>query len=357
MVIYGIWLAVVIVLYGLLRRLPLANKSRWYPLTVSLMLTAILGLRHPSMGVDLGYGMTHGYLPSFYILNGSSWKEILTMPEFQNYERGFLVFTKLTGSLWMEQQWFLLCCAGVSVLPVGAVIGTFSRNQRLSFLIYFGLTAFQIPFSGLRQAMALGISFLGMFYIPQRRWKSFLAVVGLAALFHDTAVTALLMYPLYWWKPDKQLRLVSFLVLAAMFALRAPLWNGIVAILDRGSPAVHSGDVGLFLLFCGIYGYMVLFSPEREGCSGLVNMQWLCCCVLAFTEVSTVAARVGYYSMLYLTLSLPEILEDIRCRLGNREYLLHTGAVAVGFLLLGVYNLLHADWARAVPYGFFWEAM
>lgn len=355
--IYGIWLLAAAGLYSLLWRLPLKGKGFWYPLIISLMLTAILGLRHPGMGVDLGYGKPYGYLPSFQILKELPWKTLLTMEPFQNYERGFVLFNKLVGMLCGKEQWFLFCCAAASILPIGAVIGAFSRNQRLSFLIYFGLTAFQIPFSGLRQAIAAAVAFAAFFAVRKQSPMAFLALVILASSFHDTALTVLAVYPLYRCRTDKRGRVISLGLLAIIFALRVPLWNSLVTLLNRGHPALHSGDVGLLLLFCGIYGYMILFAPETEEISGLVNLQWLCCCVLCFTEVSTVAARVAYYSMLYLTLSLPEILQHIRTRFGEREYALHTLAVAAGFVLLGFYNLLHADWAAAVPYAFFWEGL
>ncbi len=345
--VYVLWLGAV-----LLCPLP-RKKPMVYSLALGGLLTLLLGARHPAMGVDLGYGMAYGYLPSFRFLTGLPWKQVLTLDGFQNYERGYLLFNKLAGSVFAQDQWFLLCCAGVSVLPIAWVIGRYSKNRRLSFLIYFGLTVFQIPFSGLRQAMAAGLAFLAFPLVRKKRLLPFLLTVGLAAQFHNTAWTAVLLYPLYWIRPDRTARLLSFGVTGLVFALREPLWNILAAWTGRGHPAVHSGDFGLFLLFCAVYFYLILFSRRTH--SGLVNIQWLCCCTLAFTEVSTVAGRVSYYSMLALTLTLPEILDDLGQRFGQREWLLHSWAAGLGFVLLGFYNLTHSAWAGAVPYRFFWQ--
>ena len=356
---YCVWLAAVPVLDGLFQHLrgnP-SGKKRQYSLIMALLLVLLLGLRHPSMGIDLGYGMPYGYLPSFRELSGLSWKNLLSLESYQNYERGYLLFNKLVGCICREPQFFLLCCAAAAVLPIGAVIGKHSADCRLSFLIWFGLTVFQIPFSGLRQAIAVAVTFWGFSYVKERKPILYLAVVALASLFHRTALVAGLVYPLYGIRLDRAGRLVSIGLLPLLFLLRSRLWNWIIQLAGRGTPAVSSGDVGLFVLFCAVYCYLVLFAPEKGTLDGLINIQYLSCCILIFTEVSTVALRVGYYTMLYLTLTLPDLLQQIRRRLGYREYILHLWLVAGGFVAFGFYNLLHSAWAGAYPYYFYWESI
>ena len=101
--------------------------------------------------------------------------------------------------------------------------------------------------------------------------------------------------------------------------------------------------------------YLFLFSEEKSPLAGLINVQYLACCALVFAEVSQVAQRVGYYFMLYLTVSLPEVLCQIRKKAGRLDYALHALAVAGGFLLFGAYQLRTNSWAMAWPYRFFWE--
>ena len=356
---YCVWLAVVLVSDSLFRRIrgnP-DRKRQGYSLLMALLLTLLLGLRHPSMGIDLGYGMPYGYLPSFRELSGLPWKTLLSLESYQNYERGYLLFNKLVGCICRDSRFFLLCCAAAAVLPVGSVIGKHSADCRTSFLIWFGLTVFQIPFSGLRQAIAVAVTFRGVSYVKERRLLPYLAVVALAVLFHRTAVVAVLVYPLYGLRPDRTARLVSIGLLPLLFLLRSRLWNRIIQLVGRGTPVMHSGDVGLFLLFCAVYCYLVLFAPEKSRLDGPINIQYLSCCILIFTEVSTVALRMGYYTMLYLTLTLPELLQQIRKKSGYREYTLHLWAVTGGFVLCGFYNLLHSAWAGAYPYYFFWESI
>lgn len=351
--------AVLILLYTVLRRVQasLERKTMAYAWTVALLLSLLLGLRHPSMGVDLGYGGNTGYLSSFSKISTLSWREVLALSSFQNYERGYILLNKLLGSISRREQCLLLGCGLLSLLPVGAIIGRYSANCRTAFLIYLGLPAFFICFSGLRQGIALGISFYAYRFVREKRFWPYLGIVLLACLFHSTAVVSLLVYPACRVFPDRTAQWVSLGVLPVLFTFRSEIWNAIVRITGRSIPAVHNGSVALMLLFCGIYVYMVLFSKGARQLEGMVNVQYLACCILIFAEVSNVAQRVGYYFMLYLTLSLPELLRAIRERRGSFAYSLHWLAVCGGFLLFGAYQLRTNDWAMAWPYHFFWEGI
>lgn len=333
------------------------RKAMAYSLAAALALALLLGLRHPTMGVDLGYGRSVGYLASFAQLSAMTWKKVLGLEAFQNYEGGYILLNKLLGSLCPEAQFLLLGCGGLSLLPVGLTIGRYSANCRTSFLIYLGLPALFICFSGLRQGIAVGITFYAYRFIREKRWRAYLAMTLLACLFHSTAMVSLMAYPVCRVVPDRAARLASLAALPVLFAFRAEIWNTIVRITGRSIPAVHNGSVELMLLFGGIYVYMVLFSPEKCGFDGLLNVQYLACCALIFSEVSNVAQRVGYYFMLYLTLSLPALLDHIRQKRRILEYSLHWLTIVGGFLLFGAYQLRTNTWAVAWPYRFFWETI
>lgn len=358
----GVYLAAVaflVLFYALLRRVkaPAETKAVVYTLAAAVLLSLVLGLRHPSMGVDLGYGEAVGYLASFSEIGTLLWRQVLAQAAFQNYEWGFILLNKLLYTLGLGEQGLLFVCALLSLLPIGAIICRFSANCRTSFLIYLGLPAFLICFSGLRQGIALGISFYAYRFAVERRLSLFLLTTTLACLFHSTAVVALLVYPVAGIRPDGVARWCSVAVLGVLFVFRSELWNALVHFTGRSIPAVHNGSVALMLLFWGIYGYLILFSREKGCLFGLINLQYLACCALVFAEVSNVAQRVGYYFMLYLTLSLPELLREVRRNRGIFEYSLHWLAVVGGFLLFGIYQLRRNTWAMAWPYAFFWETI
>lgn len=357
MVPYMFLFGTVVGLYSLIRRIKglAGKKAMVYSLTVSAIWSLMLGLRHPSMGVDLGYGREYGYLASFCDLAGKSWWDVLRLESFQNYEKGYLLFNKLVGTLWENQQFFLFSCALVSILPVGIVVGRYSKNCRASFLIYFGLTVFHIVFSGLRQAIAVGIAFYGFRFVTEKNGRQYLFTILLASAFHKSALAAALIYPLYWIKLNRRARLVTAGLLPVLFLCRVPLWNLIVQVTGMSSFAVHNGSVTLLAVFCLIYVYLILFAPETRETGGLVNIHYVSCCLLTLTEVSNVAQRAGYYYMIYTVLLLPAVLEGIKQRKGRQEYTLHYAAAIGGFFLASVYSILHSAWSGAYPFYFFWQ--
>lgn len=343
--------------YAVIRRIKgyTGKKPMIYAQFISGILTVLLGLRHPSMGVDLGYGNSYGYLPSFDYFASLTWLEILKMGSFQNYEKGYVLFNKLVSSIWHNNQFFLFCCAAISIVPIGHIIGKYSKNCRTSFLIYLGLTVFHILFSGLRQAIAVSIAFYGFSFVKERKLKQYSLTILLACLFHRSALVALLIYPLYWMKLDRTARLITLGVLPAFFVLRVPLWNWIVRITGKSSFAEHNGSVTLLLAFCLIYVYLIIFSTSNRKNDGLINIHYVSCCMLIFTEVNTIAQRAGYYYMIYTILLLPEVLDDIKHHQGKKEYQMHYLTIVGCFLLFAIYSLVNATWSRAYPFYFFGE--
>lgn len=138
------------------------DKKRFLYLAIGLMVL-IMGLRAQTMGVDL-----RGYLASFETLNEYSWKEILGLESYLNYERGYIIFNKLVGSIWCNRQFFLFVCAAISIIPVGIVIYKCSPDPLLSIIIYIGLPVFLLNYSGLRQAIAIGILILSFEFMTEK---------------------------------------------------------------------------------------------------------------------------------------------------------------------------------------------
>ena len=85
------------------------------------VLVFLFALRHPSMGVDLAYGASYGYLGSFSVISDFSWLEALDL-NVKNYERGYILFNKLLSLISDDQQMLLIGCAFGSILPIAYVV-------------------------------------------------------------------------------------------------------------------------------------------------------------------------------------------------------------------------------------------
>ena len=113
-----------------------------------------------------------------------------------NFERGFIIYNKLVGFLGTDRQMFLFVTAAVSIVPIMYYLSKNSKNMLLSIIIYLGLPVFLLCFSGLRHAIAIGITSLSMIYIKEKSLVKFILLVLLASTFHFTAIVFLIAYPI-----------------------------------------------------------------------------------------------------------------------------------------------------------------
>lgn len=96
----------------------------------------LLALRHPSMGIDLGYFRSYGYLHSFDYISKLSYINVLRIGSFSNYEFGYVLFNKFVSMIYPSRQLFLAICAFLSLYPFARLFKRYSNNSLLSFIIF-----------------------------------------------------------------------------------------------------------------------------------------------------------------------------------------------------------------------------
>lgn len=320
-----------------------------------IIFVAILGLRHPSMGVDLGYGKSSGYLASFNKLSKMTWGQIFTLETYLNYEWGYVLFNKVVGSIWQNEQFFLFVCAFVSLAPVFYVIYKRSNNTYMSIVILLGLPSFFIIYSGLRQAIAIGICFLALSFIQDKKLVKFLVAVIIAGLFHSSAFIFLIAYPLYYIKLSYNARLLSVLVLPVIYLLKNVLFNIFSKLFKDNAGVEETGALTLFLVFCLVYVFCIVLYNGSKKQNGLMNLFFFACCCQAFGSVYNTAIRVGYYFMVALTLLLSDSMQ--KAKVEEKERSLISLVVYVAFIAFGLYSIFHSSWAGAYPYFWFWQSV
>lgn len=327
-----------------------------------LMIFLILALRHPSMGVDLGWGRDYGYLASFDLLNSYTWTQIIEIDEFLNYEKGYIIFNKLVGSILDNSQFFLGVCAFVSVLPIGLYTYKQSKLPLLSICIYAGLPAFIICFSGLRQSIAIGIIILSIFCIEKHKKVLFVLAVLFASAFHSSAVIFLIAYPLYYVKFNNVTKLIFVMALPVIYLLREPLFVIFSQLFKDDAEIESTGAITLFIVFSLIYLFLIFFADDSDRQqNGLVNLFYMACVCQAFGGVYNTAIRVGYYFMVSLVIALPNTIVSMEKRgISKRnEYQISYMILLFVFVVYGLSALSKSNgsWAMTNPYHFFWESI
>lgn len=315
----------------------------------------ILALRHPSMGHDLRYFSGGGYIEAFEKISKISWREVFSL-EYMNYEKGYVILNKLIGTIWPNTNFFLLICAFLSIFPIFFVAYKKSSDSLFSIFVYTGMPCFLIAYSGLRQAIAVGICFFALMFVENKKIIPFVLTVLLACSMHSSAIVFLIAYPVYHIRLKRNARLISIFIIPIFYVFKEPLFD-IFAGLLLGDPSETYGEGSstLFLVFSLIYVFCVLFSDYSKKQNGYMNLFLLACCCQAFGQVHNLAMRITYYFMMALIILLPSVLE--KAKMSSGERILLSMLIMGAFVAFGLYSIYSSVWSMAFPYHFFWESV
>lgn len=317
-----------------------------------LLVFLLLALRHPSMGIDLGYNRPYGYLSSFKFLSSMSFSEVLGLSHFYHYERGYIWMNWILGCFSDNYQILLITCAFLSIVPVAYLFYKESVSIEMSYVIYLSLQSFLICFSGLRQGISVGLCMIAFFFILKRWPKRFVLMVLFASSFHISSILFLVAYPLYYFRIRKEARWVTVLILIVSFIFKTTLFNILSKILKDNVSIENTGAITFFLVFSAVYVFCFLFAKDTEKNNGLLNLIWVACFCLAFTGLFSTAMRTSYCFLNMLPLILPHAINGM-----DNKYLKLVSQIIVvfSFTTFALCGLYSTYWAMAYPYRFFWE--
>ncbi len=314
----------------------------------------LVGLRHQSMGIDLGYGETLGYLSSYDHINSMSWQSVWNLDNYLNYEKGYIILNKLVGmASGGSRQVLLFVCAVISIAPVAYIISQKAIGGYLPVVVYLGIPSFLLLFSGLRQSIALGICFYSLRYVEERSPFKFAVTIAAAMLFHSSAWVFSAAYFLYVLKINKVGRVLSICVLPAVYLFRNQIFNAINVLFVGDAAPDNNGSIMLALVFCLIYIFCSYYSDDdsREQ-NGYLNLFYVACVIQILGGVHVLMLRAGYYFVMSLVLLIPAVCKGIK---ETNTKILFTLAIGLCFVLFGLYSIYSNDWAQAFPYYWFWE--
>lgn len=331
------------------------KRRRWFICLCFIAIYLILALRHESMGIDLGYWYRNsGYLYSFDQLNSCSWYEILTMKSYLNYEKGYIIFNKLVGSIFCNHQFFLTVCAAINILPFMDLVMRKSKIPLLSVLIFLGLPIFTACFSAIRQCLAFSITTYSLRYIEDKKKFKFFLAVFLASTFHSSAWVFLAAYPIYHYRAGNLSRNMSIVILPFVYLFRGPLFSVLSKLFKDNAEITNTGAWELLAAFILIYIYLLVFSKDAdEEQNGLINLFYVSCICQIFSGVFNIAARVGWYFMAYAIIAIPN---TVMLQKRKSESQIMAVLVMLAFAAFGLYCLSQRSWTLTNPYIFFWQA-
>lgn len=326
------------------------NKK--FPLLVFFLLfILLLSLRSVSCGIDL-----MNYRNKF---NHPRSIGFFSLFDFSITEPGFLLLTAVCKNTTNSFQFYLFLCALLSLVPIMVLYLKESSHNLLTIALFVGIAPFSMFFSGLRQSIAMGIGAVCYYCCREKKPFSFLLLVFLAYLFHQSSLILLLMYPLLHLKITKKWIPLVVAVVAGCFVFRNQIFGYALQFSDKYERRYVISETGsytffILLLLLTVYSFAMLKDSEFEAFD-LRNILVFTLILQSFALSNTVAMRLNYYYLIFIPLLIPKVIDCARTEL--RQVARVSSAVFVCFFVFWFFKEAYTgtDILHVFPYVPFWN--
>lgn len=345
-------------LYGWLLVVSILNRrnTQRQRLTQTILsgfgLWLVLALRSPYCGVDLA-----SYIDTFGQVADRSFFDIL-FTKNEGLETGWLIYSKIIRLFTHDSQMLLAVTAAITVWSVSWMIYKYASNITLAFIIYASFGLYYFSFSGIRQALALAVTFYAAhFILENRKLLVFGALVLLASAIHSSAIVFFVaLIPLRFRMTRRRGALVLIATLCVLPFLRS-LIQYITPILFENRYQYYEdegGAIGLLSIYAILFVSSLLISDDKDRRYNIYRWMLLfALCGQSLGLISTGAmTRIAFYFSIFYPLYIPEFLG--RLRLKPEIKLFIKAGLIIGFITF-FYLTNKGGYLDVVPYHFFWE--
>lgn len=323
----------------------------WFCIPVILSVALIAGLRF-EVGTD--------YTSYAIIYHDANAPDTLSPYGIKGIEIGFIWLCRLcyrfTASPFLM---FFAVAAAIGILTILA-LRDHSRCFWLSCFLYITTGAYTGTFNVIRQSLATAIVFYATRYLVRREmWKYFL-FVGIAALFHSSA---LIMIPVYFivniraWSPAMWLVAACAIVVLLAYNTVMPFFLSIFSQTRFGTySAQQTGVNGLRILVAFAPVVLAFLLQKQLRSAGkemdiFVNLCFLNLLVMILASKQLYIARLSSYFEIYELLLLPAIFQVTK----SKHFRVLGTAVVMACFLANWIVLVPRD-SGVLPYRTIWSA-
>lgn len=276
-----------------------------------------------------------------------------TIFELYNKEIGYDFFNVLIALITKNRYIFIFITTICIYILLYQSFKRYVENYPFGVILFLALMFF-FTFTYLRQMLGVGIAWLSIRYIIQRRIWPFMGVMMVAFLFHNSA---LIFFPMYFVPVKKYSQDAIIKIMIACFVIGlSPIPTALFATFgevsdsgDRVAGYVEdtSGFRLPYLIEAVFFLYFILsryrWIPKEPNRIVLLNMAFAFCGILLFFIKSENGGRLGWYYLMGLFSTLSYLASKSRGLTKHNMVLI----VVCLFLFL---RIIHFWGIQLVPY-------
>lgn len=319
-----------------------AIKFSW--LTGFLILWLIQALRYEYIGTDLEF-----YVPTF---KNGNW-------DIYSIESGYTMLNSTLREYTKNPNILLALISFLALFPISYIYKKYSQNIPLSYIIFASFVVYHFTFSGLRQAIAIGITTFSYIFIDRQKVLLFLTCVLIASLFHVSSICFIVYYPLCnWLKMTNRKYFLAVMFGCIVILCLKPILESVIPMIFGGhkylgyiqKETIPAYNLIIIIFTIFLFTFIVK-SPSRQ----LQNYRMAVFCAVmsqALGLISMTATRIGFYFIPFIALAIPQTLFEAK------ESSLNKNVIASGITAFMIFFFFYAysgGYLDVIPYKFYWE--
>ena len=328
-----------------------ANR-RAYAITLCLALLMVAAVRDVSVGADTGQ-----FCRAYERIGFEGIHAFDTV----RYEPLFTSLCLLLNGVTDNYQALIVVASAIALIPVARLIYAKSKDMPLSFFLYIASNMYFSSMNTMRQAIAIGIIALAIPRLLGGKWTLYAICVAVAALFHQSAIVALLLIPLTKLKFSKGVFAAYLAASVAAFLFSLQLSDIVAGFLGRDElySEAYMGSNYFGALFqsavalacCLLCANYFAFS-KRIGRSETTDSVYMHAMMLwfffsVFSMQVEIVGRLGSYFSLFAVLAIPDAIK----RAPKEEGGIVGGVTRVAFFIyFVVICVARSEWFGVIPY-------
>ena len=329
--------------------------------TVFFLFFLLLCLRNTFGFFDLpNYYNFYSAIKSETFLSILKGTHFLKPHNFQNIESGYVWLNWIMARAGFGFQGILIVQAFVVSLSLFLFVKRYSLNPCLAVFFYLCIGGLTDHTYIVRQSFAFAILLFAIPAVVEKKPIKFLLIVILAALFHRTAISFLLIYPLSYIKVNCKtgiIAIIATLLVLLVIPILFPLVKYIFTLMQKTSYINAMGEPEFrqtILLIVAMLAFALFIKPkEKEFSHSDEVMFWLVIISLLFMNLSVylpILSRVGMSMYFPFSMILvPNAIEMNEDKALTKKVKI---ALAVCLFLYLIYIVISQDYS----FSFVWEA-